>query len=183
MQRRFKDEYPETLLSLLFEALINKTRINPNLIEDVCIGNVLQPGAGALGARIAALMGGLPISTPVHTVNRQCSSGLQAVAAIAGSIAAGNIDVGVAGGVESMSHFEMTSALNPEKISEKVFESENARNCLLPMGTTSDILAKRFGVTREEQDAFAVESHAKASAAQAAGRFREELVPIQVKGI
>ncbi|CDI77704.1 acetyl-CoA acyltransferase B, putative [Eimeria acervulina] len=176
-----KDEYPETLLCTLFEALLTRTKIKPSLIEDVCIGNVLQPGAGALGARIAALLGGLPLSTSVHTVNRQCSSGLQAVAAIAGSIAAGNIDIGVAGGVESMTHFEMTSALNPEKVADKVFEDEIARNCLLPMGTTSDILARRFGVSREEQDAFAVESHSKAWAAQTAGRFNEEIVPVTVK--
>lgn len=174
-------EYPEALLGVLFEALLSKTRIDPRIIEDVCIGNVLQPGAGALGARVAAFLGGIPHTTCVHTVNRQCSSGLQAVAAIAGSIAAGNIDVGIAGGVESMTHFEMTSVLNPEKISDKVFQVEQARNCLLPMGTTSDILARRFGVTREEQDAIAVESHSKAWAAQTSGRFREEIVPVTVK--
>lgn len=176
-----KGEYPEALLGVLFKALIEKTGIDPRLIEDVCIGNVLQPGAGALGARIAAFLGGIPHTTPVHTVNRQCSSGLQAVASIAGSIALRNIDVGIAGGVESMTHFEMTSALNPEKISDQVFQMEQARNCLLPMGTTSDILARRFSVPREEQDRIAVESHAKAAAARAAGRFQEELVPVVTK--
>lgn len=176
-----KDEFPEKLLSVLFKALLEKTRIDPALIEDVCIGNCLQPGAGALGARVAAVLGGIPYTTAVHTINRQCSSGLQAIAAVAGSISAGYIDVGIAGGVESMTHFEMTSALNPEKISQEVFEKEEARNCLLPMGTTSDILARRFNVTREEQDSIAVESHAKAWSAQTAGRFREEIVPVQVK--
>lgn len=176
-----KTEFPEALLGLLFKELINKTKIDPSIVEDVCIGNVLQPGAGALGARIAAFLGGLPKTVSVHTVNRQCSSGLQAVAAIAASISAGNIDIGIGGGVESMTHFEMASALNPEKISEQVFMHEEARNCLLPMGTTSDTLAKRFGVTREEQDEVAVESHAKAFAAQQGGRFNEEIVPVHIK--
>lgn len=176
-----KDEFPESLLGTLFAAMIRKTNIDPQVIEDVCIGNVLQPGAGALGARIATFLGGLSRTTSVHTVNRQCSSGLQAVAAIAGSITAGNIDIGIAGGVESMTHFDMTSVLNPEKISEKVFQEEQARNCLLPMGVTSDILAKRFGITRAEQDTIAFESHAKAWAAQTSSRFREEIVPVTVK--
>ncbi|KAL8435965.1 hypothetical protein ACSSS7_002106 [Eimeria intestinalis] len=160
--------YPEDLLAVLFKELLNRTQLDPSKIEDVCIGNVIQPGAGALGARIAGFLGGLPSTTSVHTVNRQCSSGLQAVASIAGSIAMGNIDVGIGGGVESMTHFEMTSALNPEKLTESVFQDEQARNCLLPMGTTSD-------------DALAVESHSKAWAAQTGGRFREEIVPVPVK--
>ncbi|CDJ69704.1 acetyl-CoA acyltransferase B, putative [Eimeria necatrix] len=176
-----KDEFPESLLKVLFEALLKRTQIDPKLIEDVCIGNVLQPGAGALGARIAAFLGGLPQTTSVQTVNRQCSSGLQAAAAIAASIACGNIEVGLAGGVESMTHFEMTSVFNPEKVSEEVFSHEKARNCLLPMGTTSDTLARRFGISREEQDAIAAESHKKAFAAQIAGRFDEEIVPVTVQ--
>ncbi|KAL8275500.1 hypothetical protein Esti_000451 [Eimeria stiedai] len=176
-----RNAYPEDLLAVLFKELLNRTQLDPSMIEDVCIGNVIQPGAGALGARIAGFLGGLPNTTSVHTVNRQCSSGLQAVASVAGSIASGHIDVGIGGGVESMTHFEMTSALNPEKLSEQVFQDEQARSCLLPMGTTSDTLARRFGVTREEQDALAVESHSKAWAAQTGGRFKEEIVPVPVK--
>ncbi|KAL8454814.1 hypothetical protein Emed_000065 [Eimeria media] len=92
-----RNVYPEDLLAVLFKELLRRTQLDPSLIEDVCIGNVIQPGAGALGARIAGFLGGLPNTTSVHTVNRQCSSGLQAVASIAGSIVSGNIDLGIGG--------------------------------------------------------------------------------------
>ncbi|PHJ20113.1 acetyl- acyltransferase b [Cystoisospora suis] len=177
----FKDCYPEDLLASLMEALLRKTGVDPSLIGDVCIGNVLQPGAGALATRIAMLLAGLPSSVPVQVVNRQCSSGLQAVATIAASIRSGFIDIGIGGGVESMSHFDMMTTLNPEKLSERIFANEQARNCLLPMGLTSENVATKFGITRDVQDRFAEESHAKSLAAQHDGLFKEEIVPLRVK--
>ncbi|EPR64554.1 putative acetyl-CoA acyltransferase B [Toxoplasma gondii RUB] len=177
----FKDTYPEDLLANLLAALLKKTNIDPNRIQDVCIGNVLQPGAGALGTRIGMLMGGLPASVPVNVVNRQCSSGLQAVANIVGAIRGGFIDVGIGGGVESMSHFEMMKTLNPEKLSERVFQDEQARNCLIPMGLTSENVAEKYGISREAQDQLAKETHEKCVKAQEQGLFKEEIVPLRVK--
>ncbi|CBZ53610.1 Acetyl-CoA acetyltransferase,related [Neospora caninum Liverpool] len=177
----FKDTYPEDLLANLLVALLKKTKIDPSRIQDVCIGNVLQPGAGALGSRIGMLMGGLPVSVPVNVVNRQCSSGLQAVANIVAAIKSGFIDVGIGGGVESMSQFDMMRTLNPEKLSEKVFEDEQGRNCLIPMGLTSENVAEKYGISREAQDQLAKESHDKCVKAQEQGLFKEEIVPLNVK--
>jgi acetyl-CoA acyltransferase 1 len=109
-------------------------------------------------------------------VNRQCSSGLQAVASIAGAIKAGYIDVGIGAGVESMTHYYGPQAI-PTNLSKGVMqESAAARKCLLPMGMTSENVAKRFGISRADQDTFAVESHKKAAKAQAKGDFEKEIV-------
>eukprot|EP00920_Eleutheroschizon_duboscqi_P036746 GHVT01088326.1.p1 GENE.GHVT01088326.1~~GHVT01088326.1.p1 ORF type:complete len:415 (-),score=108.79 GHVT01088326.1:853-2097(-) len=173
-----KDCFPEDLLRPLMVEVVARTGVSPSAIEDVCIGNVLQSGAGALSSRVGQLLGGLPASVPLAVVNRQCSSGLQAIANVAGSISSGFISVGLAGGVESMTHFDMMETLNPQKLSPATFEHEEARNCLLPMGLTSEILSERFGVTRESMDAFSVASHTKAAAARQLGRFKEEIVPV-----
>lgn len=175
------DLFPEEMLKPLFEALLSFTRVPADRIQDICIGNVLQFGAGAISSRMSQLLAGLPDSCPIHTVNRLCSSGLQAMANIAGQIHAGYINVGVAGGVESMTHFDMINSVNPEKLSEGIFEHEGARNCLLPMGITSENVAERFGITRKQQDELAVLSHKKASAAQQSGKFDEEIIPIEIK--
>lgn len=112
----------------------------------------------------------------VAAVNRQCSSGLQAVASIASAIKAGYIDIGIGAGVESMTHYYGPQA-TPSNLSAKVLETESAQNCLLPMGITSENVAGKFGISRADQDAFAAESHRKAAAAQKAGRFRQEITP------
>ncbi|KAF8823051.1 putative acetyl-CoA acyltransferase B [Cardiosporidium cionae] len=177
-----KDALPEDLLLPLFEAVIKRTGVEPSLIQDICIGNVLQPGAGALSSRIAQLMANLSESTAVSTVNRQCSSGLQAVANIAGAIHSGFIDIGLAGGVESMTNFDMMNSMTPEKLSEKVFQHEQARNCLIPMGITSENVAEKFGISRIVQDQFAMESHRKAARAARLGLFDEEMIPVVIKG-
>eukprot|EP00922_Rhytidocystis_sp_ex-Travisia-forbesii_P064377 GHVS01095673.1.p1 GENE.GHVS01095673.1~~GHVS01095673.1.p1 ORF type:complete len:460 (+),score=91.98 GHVS01095673.1:148-1527(+) len=176
----------EELLIPVFEAVLQRT---PNglpggslasCIEDVCIGNVLQPGAGAFSSRIAAILSGLPTSTAVYTVNRLCSSGLQAVANIASAIQSHYIDIGIAGGVESMSQYDMMEMMNPNKLAEVVFEHEDARNCLLPMGVTSENVAAKFGISRRQQDEMAVESQQKAARAQQKGNFHEEIIPVTV---
>eukprot|EP01052_Picozoa_sp_SAG31_P013940 SAG31_NODE_851_length_11519_cov_4.727145_4_plen_268_part_00 len=120
---------------------------------------------------------GLPESVPCMTVNRQCSSGLQAFANVAGSIAAGSIDVGIAAGVESMSTDDMMSAA-PSAISDAATDSDEGMDCLTPMGITSENVAEKFGITREEQDTFAAASHTKAFAAIEAGLFGDEIVPV-----
>eukprot|EP00730_Choanoeca_flexa_P000905 TRINITY_DN10390_c0_g1_i1.p2 TRINITY_DN10390_c0_g1~~TRINITY_DN10390_c0_g1_i1.p2 ORF type:complete len:180 (+),score=35.86 TRINITY_DN10390_c0_g1_i1:142-681(+) len=139
----------------VFEAVIDRTGVAPGDIEDIVVGNVLADQA-ALMARIAQLLSNIPETTPVTTVNRQCSSGLQAVAHIANAITAGQIDIGLAAGVESMSSKNMTEVnvtINP-----RVFEHPTAAECLTPMGITSENVAAQFGITRQQQDAFALES-------------------------
>ncbi|XP_057700746.1 3-ketoacyl-CoA thiolase, peroxisomal isoform X3 [Corythoichthys intestinalis] len=141
-------------------------------------GNVLQPGAGAVMARVAQFLSGFPESVPVYTVNRQCSSGLQAILNIAGAIRSGAIDLGLACGVESMS---LQSMGNPGDLSSRLVDNDKARDCLIPMGMTSENVAERFGISREKQDALALSSHQKASQAQSSGAFDDETVAVVTK--
>jgi acetyl-CoA acyltransferase 1 len=155
--------------------VIKKGGIDGKIIDDVCIGNCLQPGAGAHTSRIAMFLAGIPDTASLQAVNRQCSSGLQAIANIANAIRARQIDVGIAGGVESMSLFSMDGVVDPNILSNDVFEVEGARNCLMNMGQTAENVAKKYGVSRKEQDQLAVDSNAKAVKAQKAGLFAQEI--------
>lgn len=177
----FKDTPPEELLAALFKATISKTGVNPKEIGDIQIGNASQPGAGAISARMGQFLGGLPADIPLCVVNRQCSSGLQTVANIASLIKAGVIDVGIAGGVESMSLFPMGEGMDPNKFSADAMDCDSAVACLMPMGLTSENVAMKYGVTRQRQDALAADSHTKALAAQKGGLFEAEIVPVKTK--
>ncbi|KAL0722218.1 hypothetical protein Bca4012_036817 [Brassica carinata] len=201
----FKDTYPDDLLapvlrvclyslagfpiSLLFlimygiiflvQALIEKTNLNPSDVGDIVVGTVLAPGSQrASECRMSAFYAGFPETVPVRTVNRQCSSGLQAVADVAAAIKAGFYDIGIGAGLESMTTNPMAweGSVNPA-----VKKFEQAQNCLLPMGVTSENVAQRFGVSRQEQDQAAVDSHRKAAAATAAGKFKDEIIPVKTK--
>ena len=134
-----KDTPPEMLLLPCFKALIERTKIDPKYIQDVMIGNVLQSGAGVYSSRMSQYLAGWPDQICTVAVNRLCSSGLEAVCNIAAKIQAGVIDIGIGGGVENMSMYDMQGSVNPELISDDVFENECARNCLLPMGQTSEV--------------------------------------------
>lgn len=174
----FKDTPPEDLLAPLFKEVIKRTNVDPKKIGDCQIGNVLMPGSGAGGARMAQFLGGMPLEQPVSTVNRQCSSGLQAVASVAASIRAGMIDVGLAGGVESMSLYAMGGGGAKPPMSSAIKTNDLAKECMIPMGITSENVAEAYKIGRERQDQMAVSSHAKAVAAQKAGKFDSEIVPI-----
>ena len=171
---------PEDLLAPIFKELLVRSKVNPSAIGDIQIGNVLQTGSGMISGRMAALMAGIPDSVPLMSINRQCSSGLQACANIAAAISAGHIDCGIGGGVESMSLFDMMASLDITKVSESVFSHEGARNCLIPMGLTSENVVEKFKISREDQDRMAVDSHARAARAQENGWFDSEIVPITV---
>ncbi|XP_004854312.1 3-ketoacyl-CoA thiolase B, peroxisomal isoform X1 [Heterocephalus glaber] len=121
------------------------------------------------------LRGGIPETVPLSTVNRQCSSGLQAVANIAGGIRNGSYGIGMACGVESMSLAEIGK---PGNITSRLLENEKARDCLIPMGITSEKVAERFGISREKQDTFALASQQKAARARSRGCFRDEIVSV-----
>ncbi|KAL1729854.1 Thiolase, N-terminal domain-containing protein [Schizophyllum commune] len=174
----FSNTRPEELLSHVLRAVYRNVNLDPKLIEDVAVGNVLPPGGGATQARMAALHAGIPNTSAVNTVNRQCSSGLTAVNQIANEILAGEIDIGIGSGVESMT-FGYGPGATPDGYSEEVLKTKEAEDCLIPMGITSENVAADFGIGRAEQDAFAAQSFQKAAAAQKAGKFRAEIVPVQ----
>lgn len=174
-----RDTPPEALLFPLFQHIVKTTGVDPKNIQDIVIGNVLQSGAGIMSSRISQMLAGIPETTPLVTVNRMCSSGLEAISQIAGKIKAGYIDIGLAGGVESMTINDMNGLIDPGSMWEKVFESDKAKSCLVSMGQTSENVATKFGISRETQDKFAVESHARAAAAQEKGLFKDEIVPVK----
>lgn len=176
-----KDTDAIDLLATVYKAVLDQTKVEPQAIGDVVIGSVLGPSSQrANEARIAMFFAGIPDSVPVRTVNRQCSSGLQAIADVAAAIKAGFYTIGLAGGVETMSSNPMAweGGINP-----RVADFPESQGCLLPMGVTSENVAAKFNVTRKTQDEFAVRSHKKAAAAQAAGKFKDEIVPVSTKVI
>jgi acetyl-CoA acyltransferase 1 len=173
-----RDTPIEAMLAPVLRKILEVTRINPSEIGDIAIGNVLNPGSGAVSSRMAQFLAGIPHTTTNQTLNRQCSSGLQAVSTIANAIRSGEISVGIGGGFESMSMTDMSGSVDPEKISQEVFDNEVARNCLMPMGITSENVAERFNISRTKQDQLSADSHAKAAAAQEQGLFDYEIVPV-----
>ncbi|GFN33226.1 acetyl-CoA C-acyltransferase [Paenibacillus xylaniclasticus] len=151
--------------------------LSPGDIEDVIIGCAMPEGEQGLNfARIMSLYAGYPNTVPALTVNRFCASGLQAIAYAADRIRLGDADVIVAGGVESMSHVPMTGF----RLSPHPSIVETMPEAYMGMGHTAEEVARRYDVSREAQDAFAAASHAKAAAAIEAGRFKDEIVPIEV---
>lgn len=139
-----------------------------------------MPGAGVTTARMAALYAGFPDTTAACAVNRQCSSGLATCGSIASAIQAGYIDIGIGAGVESMTMYYGPGAM-PTDLSPSILDYKPAADVLIPMGITSENVAKEFGVTRQEQDAFALRSHNLAFKAQQEGLFSEELVPVKTE--
>lgn len=160
------------------KAVVEESKVDPSKIEDICVGNVLGPGASATTSRMAGFLAGIPETAGLSAVNRQCSSGLQAVMNVVNSIRGGQIDIGIGAGVEQMSQFSFNDAIRPDLISDDVFEHDVAKNCLMPMGITSDNVAAQYGVTRQEQDEFAASSQQKACAAQKAGLLPSEITPV-----
>ncbi|ETI53494.1 hypothetical protein L914_03467 [Phytophthora nicotianae] len=173
----FKDTTPDVLLSHVLQAVLKQAKVDPKLVGDIVVGNVLQPGAGAGMARMAQLAAGIPHTVPLHVINRQCSSGLQAVANVTAAIKAGYYDIGIAAGVECMSLSGIGK--DPPTVNwERVGQVQDAMDCTVPMGITSENVAEKYGISRTKQDELAALSHAKAAAAQANGWFKEEITPV-----
>ena len=169
---------PDDLAAIALGGALDKVRaLDRTEIDDVILG-CAQPEAeqGWNIARFAALRAGLPVEIPGATVNRLCSSGLEAIAIADQRIRAGGERVIIAGGAESMSLIPM-GGLKP---SPNPWLAEHYPASLLTMGLTAERVARRYGISREDQDAFALRSHQRALAAQAAGRFADELVPVTV---
>lgn len=174
----FKDVMPDDLLKAALEGVVKETKLKPELVGDVKVGNVQLSSAYAAPARMAQFRAGFPASVPLTALNRQCSSGLQAVADVAMAIKGGMIDIGIGAGVESMTQGGAIGGNLPPVNLDATMDNNLARDCLIPMGMTAENVAERFGITREMQDQMAVESHTKALAAQAAGKFKAEIVPV-----
>jgi len=175
--------------AIAIKEAVRRSRIAPESIEDVIMGNVVSAGIGQAPARQAAIGAGLPDDIPAFTVNKVCGSGLKAVMLAAQSIRAGDEQVFVAGGMESMSNapYLLDKARtgyrmgNGEVIDAVVHDGLWCAFEDIHMGNEAEIIAEKFCVTRDEQDRFALQSQQRAAAATTAGRFKEEIVPIEVK--
>ncbi|WPG98657.1 beta ketoadipyl CoA thiolase [Acrodontium crateriforme] len=174
----FKDTHLDGLVFKTLEQVVRRSNLDPALVEDICLGNVNDSKA-AYYVRAACLAAGFPNTTSASSVNRFCSSGLKAVQDIANQISNGNIDIGLAVGAESMS--DGGDRLSRPFVDEILEASQEARDCLMPMGQTSENVGKDFNITRELQDRYAAESYRRAEVAQKAGWFDDEIVPITVK--
>lgn len=170
---------PEDLGGIVVEEVVRRTPgLNPAEIEDVIIGCAMPEGEQGMNlGRIVAQRAGLPNEVPGMTVNRFCSSGLQTIALAAQQIMIGQADVIIAGGVESMSTIPMTGV----KLAPNPWLVDHKPEIYMSMGHTAEQVAQRFGVSREDQDAFAVRSHQRAAAAIQAGKFKDEIVPVKVQ--
>ena len=162
----------------LLAAVRERSNLDPALVEDICLGNV-SDGKAAYKLRAAALAAGFPNTAGASSVNRFCSSGLKATADIAHAISSGSIEVGIACGAEAMS---VGGDRLDKPLDEDVLKkSQEAADCMQPMGWTSENVSKDFNVTRKQMDDFAARSFQKAEAAQKAGLFDDEIVPITTK--
>jgi len=170
---------PEEMAAAAIEAVLERApAVDAKEIDDVVLGCAMPEAEQGMNVgRIASLRAGLPVEVPAQTVNRFCSSGLQTIALAAQQIMSGMGEAVIAGGVETMSQVPMSSnkfMANPTLAKERP-------GVYIGMGLTAENLARQYEVTREEQDAFALRSHRRAAAAQDAGKFDEEIVPLEVE--
>jgi acetyl-CoA C-acetyltransferase len=186
----FKDLHPAELGAVAAKEALAQAQLAPADVEDVWIGHGRQAGSGPNPARQVAHRAGIPHAAPAQTINKACASGLQAIASGAQAIALGEADVVLAGGIESMSrmpylvdsidarwghkmgHFQFVDAMYRDGFQGPISN--------LIMGETAEVLARQYDITREESDGFAFESQRKTEAAQKAGRFADEIVPVTV---
>ncbi|MBI3362005.1 MAG: acetyl-CoA C-acyltransferase [Chloroflexi bacterium] len=160
------------------EALKRAAPLDPKEVDDVIIGCALPEGEQGLNmGRVIALRAGLPDSVPAQTVNRFCSSGLQTIALAANAIMAGQADAIIAGGAESMSMVPMTG----NKFAPNPFLAQEYPAVYMSMGLTAENVAEKYGVSREDQDEFGYRSHRRAVEAQDSGKFKDEIVPLEVE--
>lgn len=169
----FREVRADDLSAHVMKALVERTKLPPELVEDVQWGCVKQSGEQGYDiARQAVLLAALPIEVGGVTVNRNCGSSLQAINSAAQSILAGCEDVQIAGGVEHMHHLPMEAGFDPNPLM-----SYRHSPAVFNMGLTAEFLAKKYGISRREQDEFAFRSHRRAAAATESGEFAKEIVP------
>jgi 3-oxoadipyl-CoA thiolase len=182
---------PDDLAAVPIRAVVERSRIDPAAVDDVILGCANQAGEDNRNvARMALLLAGLPVEVPGQTVNRLCGSGLQAVSSAAQAIKAGEGELFIAGGVESMTRAPYVMLKSGEPWSRKVPETADTtvgwrftnprlkKEWTISLGETAEVVAQRYGITRGQQDAFAVESQRRAEQAQRDSVFTDELVPV-----
>jgi acetyl-CoA C-acetyltransferase len=176
--------------AIAIRAALQRSGVDPARVQEVIMGQVLQGGAGQAPARQAMLRAGVPATASAMTINKVCGSGLQAVMLAAQAIKAGDAEVVVAGGQESMSNapFYVQGMRGGVKMGDQALVDGMIRDglwcptCNVHMGSHAEYTATKAGITRAQQDAFAAESHRRAAAAQAAGKFAAEIVPVEIPG-
>jgi acetyl-CoA C-acetyltransferase len=182
-----KDVPAHKLGTVVTTALLERTKIDPASIDEVIFGHCLQTSDSPCTARVIALNSGIPFSVPAWTVHRNCASGAQALADAYKCIQMGEGDIYIAGGVESMSNSPYVSRdlrfgkrLRHSEMIDALWEGLTDPVCGLIMGQTAEVLAEEFGITRQEQDRFAVRSHKLAFRATREGKFKDEIVPVKI---
>ncbi|MGX0002303.1 thiolase family protein [Staphylococcus cohnii] len=175
-------ERPDEVAAKVLKGVLERVggSFEPNMVEDVIVGNSFPEGLqGQNIARTIALLAGMPNEVPGQTVNRYCSSGLQTIAHAANQIKADQADILVAGGIELMSAVPMGGN---EPTNNPILQDEDS-GVSYPMGLTAEMVADTYKVSREDQDTYAVQSHARAAKAQAEGKFEDEIIPIEVNKV
>jgi acetyl-CoA acetyltransferase family protein len=180
---KLKDVHPVDLAAHTLRALVDRTGIDPGIVEDVIMGCVMQVGEQAVNVgRNAALAAGFPEDTVGTTVDRQCGSSQQAAHFAAQGVMAGAYDVVIAAGVESMTRVPMGASFAEGKVGFPFGPLMTQRYPnLVPQGISAELISEKWNISREENDAFSVESHRRAAQATAEGRFDREIVPIDVE--
>ncbi|HAV78162.1 MAG TPA: acetyl-CoA C-acyltransferase [Anaerolineae bacterium] len=170
---------PDEMSAAVIQALLKRTpNLDPAEIEDVVIGCAFPEGEQGLNmARMVALRAGLPDSVPAETINRYCASGVQSIAHVAQAIRTGQIEIGIAGGAESMTMIPMTGF----KFSPNPYFAQDLPHYYTNMGLTAENVAMKYNISREDQDEFSLKSNQKATHAVTSGLFDPELVPIEVE--
>lgn len=174
-----RNSRPDDLAAAVFRALLEKyPQVPKEEIDDVILGCAMPEGESGMNmARVAALRAGFPDMVPAVTINRFCSSGLQSIAMAAEKIRSGSAQVVVAGGSESMSMIPMTG----NKLAPNPWMVDNMPQIYINMGLTAENVVKKYGISRQQADEFALRSHKNAIAAQAEGKFDEEIVPVEIE--
>ena len=183
-----KDVPAAELVAIVIKEAVKRAGINPEQVEEVVMGNVIQAGLGQNVARQATLKAGLPNEVPAMTINKVCGSGLRTVALAAQMIKAGDADIVVAGGMENMSAapYVLDKARWGQRMGDGKLVDTMIKDALWDafnnyhMGVTAENIAKQWGLTREMQDEFSASSQAKAEAAIKAGKFKDEIVPVVI---
>lgn len=185
---KLKDVTAVDLGAIVVKAALEKAKVDPSTVDELIFGNVLQAGLGQNVARQVSVKAGIPIEVPSFTINKVCGSGLKTVQLAAQAILAGDADIVVAGGTENMSQapYVMKSARWGQRMGNGVMEDVMIKDGLWDafndyhMGNTAENIAEKYNFTREEQDKLAVASQNKAEAAVTSGRFKEEIVAVEI---
>ncbi|MCX7681464.1 MAG: thiolase family protein [Anaerolineae bacterium] len=182
-----RDKRAQDLAAIVFKAVLERTGLDPAVLDEVILGNIGSPSEAANIARVAALMAGIPIEVPAFTVQRNCASGMQSITSAYQAIQAGDGEIYLCGGTESMSNipYVLKGArwgyrLRHAELTDALWEGLTDPICNQIMGRTAENLVEKYNISREEQDYYAVQSHKKAFMAQRMGKFDEEIVPVEV---